>query len=384
MASSLSTRPWHVNPSARTWRAGTTIDDPGTFHRSMNGYRASDLVELDGVAAALGIGRVLVKDESDRFGLPAFKALGASWAIARTVTSRLALPRVPASFDDLRAAVAEHRGLTLVTATDGNHGRAVARVASWLGLSSRVYIPGGLSDAARNGITAEGAELIESDSIYDEVVRLAADSTAGRADELLVQDTSWPGYEDVPQWIVDGYSTLFTEADAQLTELGAMTFDLVVVPTGVGSLLQSAIEHYRGRSRWHPGVLGVEPVTAACVTLSRDAGEIVSVDTSTPTMMAGLNCGTPSSIAWPALRDGADATIGVTDDEAVSASRRLATFGISSGPCGAASLAGLRAVVDDDSRRLALGLGPDSVVVLISTESLAANPLPDDDDSSSS
>ena len=375
MASSSSTRPWHFNPSARSWHTSDAAVDPGEFHRSMTGYRPSPLVELDGVGAALGVGRVLVKDESDRFGLPAFKALGASWAIARTLAERLALPEIPDSFAALRVAVAGHRDLTLVTATDGNHGRAVARVAGWLGLSSRIYIPTGLSDAARDGITSEGAELIELDRTYDDVVRIAAESV-DRADELLVQDTSWPGYEAVPQWIVDGYSTLFAEADAQLAELDAESLDLVVVPTGVGSLLQSAIEHYRGRSSRRPAVLGVEPVTAACVTVSREAGEIVSVDTSAPTLMAGLNCGTPSSIAWPALRDGADATIGVTDDEAAMASGELAGFGISSGPCGAASLAGLRALLADGSRRIALGLGEESVVVLISTESLAANPLP--------
>ena len=166
----------------------------------------------------------------------------------------------------------------------------------------------------------------------------AAAGTAGRPGDLLVQDTAWPGYEEVPAWIVEGYATLFAEIDAQR----AGRVDLVVVPTGVGSLLQAAIGHYRAASRPHrPALLAVEPVTAACVTRSLRAGTPVTVDTTSPTVMAGLNCGTISSIAWPVIRDGLDAGVGVTDGEALDACAVLHRAGVAAGPCGAAALAGV-------------------------------------------
>lgn len=290
----------------------------------------------------MGIGRLLVKDESDRFGLPAFKALGASWAIARAGWSASGRRGEPASFADLLLAAASVPGTTIVTATDGNHGRAVARIASRLGLKARVYVPDGVQVAARAAIRDEGAELIEVPAVYDDVVRLAEESVHGQRSELLVQDTSWAGYVEVPQRIVDGYGTLFAEIDEQISGEA----DLLVVPTGVGSLLQAAVEHGRGAR-----VLAVEPTTAACVTASLAAGAIVTVDTSAPTTMAGLNCGTPSNIAWPHLVKGVTGAIGVTDEDARRAAAELAAGGVQAGPCGAASLAGLRLVLEDQDRR---------------------------------
>jgi diaminopropionate ammonia-lyase len=290
-----------------------------------------------------------IKDESDRFGLPAFKVLGASWAIDCAISAELGM----APAQTFSALVERGRGLstTLVTATDGNHGRAVAWMARHLGLSARIYVAAGLPHTTVQAIRDEGAEVIETGRVYDEAVRMAAASG-----DLLVQDTAWEGYEEVPGWIVDGYSTLFAEIDDRLD------VDLVVVPTGVGSLLQAALERYRGDGP-RPAVLAVEPVTAACVTASLAAGRLVSVDASAPTIMAGLNCGTVSSLAWPAIRDGLDAAIGVTDEEARDAMRQLHAAGLPAGPCGAAALAGFRAAPLDAF----------TTTVLISTEGLAAN-----------
>ena len=331
-------RPWAVNPEATRWTA------PGTghtavvaeFHRSLPGYRPTPLVGLPALAERLGVRGVAVKDESDRLGLPAFKALGASWAVNRAISAHLGLP--PArTFAEL-AARATGTGLTLVTATDGNHGRALARIARLLGLAARVHVPEDLAAPTLAAIEGEGAMLVRTDLRYDEAVMDAAAGTAGRPGDLLVQDTAWPGYEEVPAWIVEGYATLFAEIDAQR----AGRVDLVVVPTGVGSLLQAAIGHYRAASRPHrPALLAVEPVTAACVTRSLRAGTPVTVDTTSPTVMAGLNCGTISSIAWPVIRDGLDAGVGVTDGEALDACAVLHRAGVAAGPCGAAALAGV-------------------------------------------
>lgn len=301
------------------------------FHAGLTGYGPTPLTELPAVAAELGVGRVLVKDESQRLGLPAFKVLGVSWAV-----HRLALP-VPSR---------------LVTATDGNHGRALARTARVLGHHAHVVVPRGIATAA---ILGEGARVTEVDGDYDEAVRAAA-LLAAEPGSVLVQDTAWPGYEQIPGWIVDGYSTLFVEIDEQL----GRSPDLVVVPVGVGSLAQAAVAH--GGS----AVLSVEPDTAACLLASLRAGRPVSVPTAS-TVMAGLNCPTVSTSAWPLLRDGVAGAVAVSDAAALTAVDDLAALGASIGPSGAATLAGARVALP--RHRAELGLDAGSTVVLLGTES---------------
>ena len=338
------------------------------FHATLPGYRPTPLVGLPGLAASLGVAQVWVKDEADRFGLPAFKILGASWAVNRALSARAGHLAPAGSLDELRRRTAGS-AVTLVTATDGNHGRAVARMARLVGVRARVYLPDGVGSGAVDAIADEGAEVVRTSLVYDQVVQTAARSVDGRPDDLLVQDTSWPGYEDIPRWIVDGYSTLFTEIDDQI---GA-DVDVLAVPTGVGSLLQAALQHYRSPARAdRPAVLAVEPATAACVTASLAAGRPITVDTSSPTAMAGLNCGTVSEIAWPVISAGLDAAVGVSEDQARSALTDLHTAGVPVGPCGAAALAGLRVAAGDPELAGALGLGARSVVVLVSTEGIAA------------
>lgn len=367
----------YLNSHAAQWRTTPGRASAHELHRSMTGYAPTALRELPALAAELGVGRVFVKDESDRLGLPAFKILGASWAVCRAVAQRIGLPAenitVESLRDGLRAAGSPQ--LTIVTATDGNHGRAVARMAALLSLRARVYIPGGVGDTAVRAIEAEGAPVVFGGPSYDDAVATAARSAAG-PDELLVQDTSWPGYEEVPRWIVEGYMTLFAEADEQLAAAGTRGPDLVACPVGVGALAHAMVDHYRGVARSTAALLTVEPRTADCVAQSLRAGEPVTVDTSTPTMMAGLNCGTPSGIGWPTIRDGVSAAVSVTEDECRRAVGDLQGLGQDSGPCGAASLAGVRELLGAPGAREELGLGEDSVALLISTEGLGANPLP--------
>jgi len=335
----------------------------------MPSYRPTPPVELPELAAELGVGAVLVKDESDRLGLPAFKILGASWAVNCALSKRGGFDTPATGLPELRERVG-NAAITLVTATDGNHGRAVARMAQLLGLAARVYVPAGTTAKTLVAIADEGAQVVQTDLRYDDVVRAAASSTTNRPADILIQDTAWRGYEEIPQWIVDGYSTMFDEIDAQLGERAP---DLVAVPTGVGSLLQAALRHYPStgsgrRPSTKPAVLAVEPVTAACVTASLAAAKPISVDTSQPTSMAGLNCGTVSTIAWPAIRDTLAAAAVVTDDQARAAMQRLHELGVPAGPSAAASLAGVRVVLGDASQRNALATKADSLVVLISTE----------------
>jgi diaminopropionate ammonia-lyase len=351
---------WLARAAARAWTCPPAPRDVPAFHRALPGYAPTPLAELPPLAAELGAGRVFVKDESSRLGLPAFKILGASWGIYRALRERHGLPDVP-----LRR-LREAGPVRLVTATDGNHGRAVAAMARLLDLPADVYVPYGVHPAAMAAIKAEGAGLTEVPGPYDEAVRLAADAAAADPCALLVQDTAWPGYERVPQWIVEGYSTLFTEIDEQLAAAGAAPAGLVAVPVGVGSLAQAAVTHYRSGSA-RPAVLSVEPDAAPCVLASLHRDEPVTVETGS-TAMAGLNCATPSTLAWPVLRRGLDAAVAVSDADTARAAEDLAALGVSAGPCGAASLAGVRAAL---AHRPGLAA---KAIVLLNTEGRAANP----------
>lgn len=281
-----------------------------------------------------------------RLGLPAFKMLGASWAAYRAITRRLNAEDTPPRLDDLRDLVSGAKPITLVTATDGNHGRAVARMAQMIGVAARVFVPDVVSRLAIDHIRNEGAEVVVLPQDYDATVQIAAAEVATDTGAILVQDTAWDGYEEVPQRIVDGYSTLFREIDTQLVQQGSGPAGVVAIPTGVGSLLQAAVEFHRSGQRGPASLVAVEPVSANCVTKSLQNREPVPVQTGR-TNMAGLNCGTPSSIAWPFLRDGVDTSVCVDDEQAERASDDLGSFGISSGPCGGAALAGLRALRDN-------------------------------------
>ncbi len=352
--------PWFARPGARSWTcAPARTADVRAFHAGLPGYAPTPLREVPAIASRLGVGRVFVKDESGRMGLAAFKVLGASWAVPQVLSRR--------------------RGggpVTLVAATDGNHGRAVAWMARRAGQRARMFVPRGVHPAAVVAIAAEGAQVTEITGSYDDAVGLAVEAASG-PDAELVQDAGWPGYEEVPGWIVEGYSTLFAEIDEQLAGAGAPEPALVVIPAGVGSLAQAGVTHYRSRGG-ATALLTVEPGTAACVLASLARGEPGTIPTG-ETIMAGLNCGTPSRLAWPYLRDGLDAAVAVADADSATAARDLAGYGIPAGPCGAATLAGARAALTGEGaeeRRAALAVGPAATVVLLSTEGSAANPLP--------
>jgi len=346
--------------------------DPRALHRTLPGYAPTPLRPAPRLAARLGLARVWVKDESARLGLPAFKILGASWAGWCALAERLGLD--PAATPDplgaLRAHAAELRGVRLAAATDGNHGRGVARVARWLGLPARIFVPAGTARARIEAIAGEGAELVEVAGSYDDTVaRAAAEQEHGA---ILVQDHAWPGYEALPRRVIEGYATLFAEIDEQLAAAGAAAPRLALIQTGVGALAAAAVQHWRrpGLARAaRPALANVEPTGAACVLESVAAGRIVTVPAGAhSSLMAGLNCGTPSSVAWPAMQQGMDAFVAVSDARAVEAMRALARDGIVSGESGAAGVAGLLALCDDPAARARLALDAGAEVLAISTE----------------
>lgn len=337
---------------------------PRALHRRLPGYAPTPLRDLPLLAERLGVGRVLVKDEAERLGLPAFKMLGASWATYRALVERLGHDPGPwRTVDELARLLEPVRPLTLATATDGNHGRAVARMARLLGLSAVIRVPRGTVPSRMAAIEAEGAVVSVSAGGYDDAVRESAAAADDRT--LVISDTSWEGYETVPGWVIDGYSTIFAEVDEQLAGAGLPAPDAVVVPMGVGAFAAAVVGHHRAAGAPPATLVGVEPTAAACILASALAGELVTLEGAQGSIMAGLNCGTPSSLAWPRVAAGLDWLVAVDDDQARDAMRALAAAGVVSGESGAATLAGAAQLVADTGDSV---LGPATTVLLLSTE----------------
>jgi diaminopropionate ammonia-lyase len=296
------------------------------------------VVDAPDLAIELEVSSLSLKDESHRLELPSFKILGASWAVYRLLVARLGHEPRWRDLRELRAAFAPLGSLSLVAATDGNHGRAVAHMAHLLGYGSRILVPAGTARARIDGIASEGASVTVVNGTYDDAVRASAELATDRA--LVVSDTSWAGYTEVPRTVIDGYATIFAELDDQL----AHAPDIVVVPMGVGALIAAACEHYASSAT----IVAVEPLSAACGLRSAEAGHPVEVPGPHDSILAGLNCGTVSPIAWPSVSEGVDVFVAVDDCAAERAMRDLATVGIVAGETGAAALAGLRAVAGSD------------------------------------
>jgi diaminopropionate ammonia-lyase len=341
------------------------------FHQRLDGYAPTPLRHAPELARTLRVGEVWLKDESSRMGLPAFKILGASWAIYRALQSRIGGTLEPwQTLADLARRVASLRPLTVSAATDGNHGRAVAHMAAMLGFDARIYVPAGTAQARIDAIASEGATVEVVRGTYDDAVARSAEDAGERC--LVISDTSWPDYEEVPRWVIDGYSTILWEIDDELARLGAQDPQLVVVQIGVGALAAAVVRHYRQPGR-NPNlvILGVEPAGAACMQASIEAGKIISVPGPHVSIMAGLNCGQPSMLAWPLVSNGVDAFISIEDERAREAMRALARWDIVAGETGAAGLGGLLELLggaDSDRHREELHISESTRVLLFVTE----------------
>ncbi|RDW91823.1 hypothetical protein BP5796_01217 [Coleophoma crateriformis] len=360
------------NPNAQSWRSSpveANVQEIAAFHHKLPGFAPTKLVSLDEVAREIGVKAVYLKDETSRCELPAFKILGASWAAFRAIAEQNGLALDAGLELVSKAAQAMHT--TLVTATDGNHGRAVARLSRILGIDSRIFIPANLDTSVIQNIKDEGAELVLVEGSYDTAVQEARKAAEGTNGALLIQDTAFEDYETIPQWIVDGYSTMLVEVDQQLH---GVIPDLVVVPVGVGSFAQAVTSYNKSKGR-STRVLTVESDAAPCLWKSLQTRTCESILTS-KTIMNGMNCGTVSSIAWPILQSGVDAALTISDSESHEAVQYLSSVGVSAGPCGAATLAALQHISRHDPT--CVGLSEESVVVIFCTEGQRTYNVPRD------
>lgn len=352
-----------------------------TFHESFPQYSKTPLAKLDRMADYLGLGQVYIKDESYRFGLNAFKVLGGSFAIAKYIAKQTGkdVSQLPYSVLTSEKLKQEFGQATFFTATDGNHGRGVAWAANRLGQKSVVYMPKGSTITRFNNIKAEGATVTIEEVNYDECVRMAADAASKTKNGVVVQDTAWEGYEEIPAWIMQGYGTMAMEADEQLSEYGCDRPTHVFVQAGVGSLAGAVQGFFANRYPENPPkVVVVEADVAACLYKGAKAGDgkIRIVDGDMQTIMAGLACGEPNTISWDILKNHVDTFVSAPDWVAAQGMRMLAApikgdTPVTSGESGAAPFGVLSCIMlMDEYKELRehLGLGKDSKVLLFSTE----------------
>ncbi|HIP40065.1 MAG TPA: diaminopropionate ammonia-lyase [Desulfocapsa sulfexigens] len=354
------------------------------YHRSFKEYEPSPLVSLPHLAGYLGINKLFVKDESFRFGLNAFKVLGASYAIGRYLAERLGKDIADVSYEELRSDEVRKKlgDITFTTATDGNHGRAVAWAARQLKQKAVVYMPKGSDPVRLKNIQALGAEASITDLNYDDAVRLS-EQKAKEHGWIIVQDTAWSGYEDIPTWIMQGYATLAVEALEQMKEQGADGPSHVFLQAGVGSFAGGVLGYLAsslGRVDKMPKVIIVEPEEANCIYKSARIGDgkAHNVTGALDTLMAGLACGEPNTISWELLRDYAAAYVSCPDYLAATGMRVLATplkgdDVVISGESGAVTTGLLHLLMEAETGKAAelrdqLGLDENSVVLLVSTE----------------
>ncbi|WFA07802.1 diaminopropionate ammonia-lyase [Tissierella sp. Yu-01] len=350
------------------------------FHTTVEGYKATPLVSLDNLAKELGVSKVYVKDESYRFGLNAFKGLGVTYAIAKVLCEKLDVDINSVSFDYFKSPeVAEKiKDMVFVTATDGNHGRAVAWAATQLGCKSIVYMPKDSSLRRLQHIKDAGADASILDVNYDDAVRKSKE----KAEEIggyIVQDTAWEGYEKVPNWICQGYTTMAAEALDQMKLEGVIRPTHVFLQAGVGSFAGGILGYYANIFKAQlPITTIVEPEKAACIYKSALANDDKphAVTGDLDTIMAGLACGEPNTVTWEILRDFASAYVSCPDYVAARGMRVLANpIGsdekVVSGESGAVGLGLVSLLMErEELKELKdkLQLDENSVILCFSTE----------------
>ena len=287
------------------------------FHKSFPQYSVTPLTRLTNLASYLGLKRLYVKDESYRFGLNAFKVLGGSYAIAKYISKELDrdVSEVPYSVLTSEKLREEFGQATFFSATDGNHGRGVAWAANRLGQKCVIRMPKGTTQTRLENIAKENATVTIEDMNYDECVRLAASEAEKTPRGIIVQDTAWDGYEEIPTWIMQGYGTLATEADEQLAADGARPTH-IFIQAGVGSLAGAVIGYFANRFKENPPVMVVVEAGAAdCLYRSALKGDGSRIDVTGDmlTIMAGLACGEANTVSWDILRNHADAFVSCPD-----------------------------------------------------------------------
>ena len=357
------------------------VDKAHSFHSGFPQYSVTPLARLDGMAGYLGLAGLYVKDESYRFGLNAFKVLGGSFAMARYIAGEMGKDVSELTYDYLtspafRAAFGQ---ATFFTATDGNHGRGVAWAANKLGQKAVVHMPKGSAKPRFDNIAKEGAQVTIEEVNYDDCVRMAAAEAAQTEHGVIVQDTAWEGYEEIPAWIMQGYGTMASESAQQLRQMSVNRPTHVFVQAGVGSLAGAVVGYYANLfPNDPPKFVVMEAQAADCLYQGALAGDgssrIVTGDLAT--IMAGLACGEPNTISWDILRNHVTAFVSCPDWVSARGMRMLGRPvkgdpAVISGESGAVGMGLISALMEGDrykDLREAIGLDRFSQVLMFSTE----------------
>jgi len=345
------------------------------FHQSIPGYAPTPLRRLSSLAARWGVADLFVKDESYRFGLNAFKVLGAGYAVGKVLSNRLGKPLSELPFSALKDPSVRTRlqGLMFAATTDGNHGRGVAWTAAQLGFPATIYMPKGTVAARLDNIRKLGQSAEVTTMNYDDTVRWVA-GQAGAKNWEVIQDTGWEGYEDVPRWIMQGYSTVARET---LTQIGAVKPTHVFLQAGVGAfaavMAALIVDHYGTDA---PKIVVLEAQPAECFYESIKAGTKKAVGGDLNTIMAGLACGEPNPLSWEILKECGYAFIAAPNEAAALGMRVLGNplagdervVSGESGAVGPGVLGWLSTKPAYAKLKAEVGLGPGSRVLCFSTE----------------
>lgn len=364
----------------RVYFTEETIDRVRRFHMTIPNYANTPLVSLDELANELGLKSIFVKDESKRFGLNAFKVLGASFAVAQLLCEKLEVKISEVDFNFFKSSNVKEsiKDMVFVTATDGNHGKGLAWAASQLGCKAIIYMPKGSSLERVRSIESEGAEVIVTELNYDDAVRLAS-KTADENGWNLVQDTAWVGYEKIPTWIMEGYLTMADEAFEQMLMNEAQTPTHIFLQAGVGCMAGSVLGYYASKLKKRCPIISiVEPLNADCIfkSIKTNDGNPHPVYGDLETIMAGLSCGEPNPITWSMIKEKANFSI-VCDDQLTMLGMRILASPIGndkkiiSGESGAVGVGVIHSIMKKKyliDLRKDMELDNSSVVLIISTE----------------
>ena len=355
-----------------------TIKKVQNFHKSFPQYTTTPLVKLVALATELGVGGIYVKDESFRFGLNSFKALGATFALAGYIAQKTGKPVWELDYHSLPEAARTLGEFTFFAATDGNHGRAVAWAAKQLGQKAVIYMNKGCPQIRLDHIKREGATASISELNYDDTIRYVSELAANTPNSVIIQDTAWEGYEDIPGWIMQGYAVMALEACQQLGELEVKPTHFLI-QSGVGAFAGSAqalISNYYGEDT--PTSFVVEPTVADCYYRSalRGDGEPVYVGGEMKTIMAGLACGEPSIVSWDILKNNSTFFVTIEDRHAARGMRVLGAPlrddpRVISGESGASGMGFLMELLTSNDLaelRKQAGIDTNSRILLFSTE----------------
>jgi diaminopropionate ammonia-lyase len=363
-----------VNPRHGT--PGVTVLSAGGFQRAKaaitgwDGYAPTPLRDLEGIAAGARVAALRLKDESERFGLGSFKALGGAYAVATLLSAELSRQGIARAATAQALSDGRYRDvtgtITVTCATDGNHGRSVAWGARRFHCKCVIFVHAAVSHGRRDAITALGAEVVQVDGTYDDAVR-EAERRAAAKHWFVVSDTSYPGYTETPREVMQGYRLMADEAADQWSDSPPTH---VFIQAGVGGAAAAVSVQIRTRFGAEPRLVVVEPERAACLLASAQQGSPVAVPGDLDTIMAGLACGEPSLLAWQELERAATAFMAIPDAAAVESLSLLADAGLEVGESGVAGLAGFLLAAADPDARAALDLSVTSRILCFGTEGI--------------